>query len=458
MPKMNSVWAVAGNTIAQAVRMKIAVAVIVLLVVLLPMMSMIMVGDGTVHGKLQTFVSYGLSLTSLLLCVLTIAIATYTLTNDLNKKYIYLVLTKPIGRFQLLCGKLLGVVILDIFLLAVFAAIIYGLTLAIPRISGAGPEEIAKARREFFTARLSLTDEIDEAELNKLVAQAYEKLEKTNQLPQDVPMGKILSTLRGIEKLKTLAVEIGDRKIWEFENVKLPKPDEPLFIRYKYEVATEPADSKVYARWLIGDYRQIEYGTKGKETPIARADRADIIKTYHEFTIPGNVVTDDGYLAVVFMNPPINQTTVIPEDVEVLYRADYFGANYIRVVLVILARLIFLAVLGISASTWLSFPVAILICIVVFFIGTVNGFIIDSLDTLNTGAGLIYMITVKPILWFLPRFDGQFNPTQFMVTAKVLSWSFLAKVCVLLVFVKALLLYLLGVWIFSNREIAKITV
>ena len=92
-------------------------------------------------------------------------------------------------------------------------------------------------------------------------------------------------------------------------------------------------------------------------------------RTFHEFEVPADAVAEDGYLAVVFHNDFLNRTTVIPEEVEVLYRADSFTSNYVRVILLLLVRLIFLAVLGVSVSTWLSFPVAILICLAVFFIG-----------------------------------------------------------------------------------------
>ena len=92
---MRSIWAVATNTIKQAVRMKIAAVFIVLLLVLLPVMGISMTGDGTLKGRLQTFVSYGLSLTNLLLCLLTIIVSIYTLTNDIQQRQIYTVITKP---------------------------------------------------------------------------------------------------------------------------------------------------------------------------------------------------------------------------------------------------------------------------------------------------------------------------------------------------------------------------
>ena len=91
---MHSIWAVARNTLAQALRMKIAVVVILLLLVLLPLMSVVMGGDGTLLGKLQTFTSYGLGLISFLLCILTIAISAFTLSNDIKRQYIFLVITK----------------------------------------------------------------------------------------------------------------------------------------------------------------------------------------------------------------------------------------------------------------------------------------------------------------------------------------------------------------------------
>src|SRR4030043_2346886 len=98
---MHSIWGVAVNTIKQAVRMKIAAVFIVLLLVLLPFMGVSMTGDGTLKGRLQTFVSYGLSLTNLLLCLLTIIVTIYTLTSDIKQRQIYTVITKPISSYRL---------------------------------------------------------------------------------------------------------------------------------------------------------------------------------------------------------------------------------------------------------------------------------------------------------------------------------------------------------------------
>ena len=110
---MHSIWAVAINTIRQALRMKVALVFIVLLIVLIPVLGYTTTGDETLKGRLQTFVSYSLSLTSFSLCLLTIIVSIYSVTSDIDQRQIYTVITKPIYRYQLLLGKLLGVLLLD---------------------------------------------------------------------------------------------------------------------------------------------------------------------------------------------------------------------------------------------------------------------------------------------------------------------------------------------------------
>jgi ABC-type transport system involved in multi-copper enzyme maturation permease subunit len=130
---MRNIWAVATNTVKQAVRMKIAAVFIVLLMLLLPVMGFSMTGDGTLRGRLQTFVSYGLSLMSFLLCLLTIIASIYSVTGDIKHRQIYTVLTKPIRRFELLLGKLAGVTLLTVVLLVLFSAVIYAIAVYMPR-------------------------------------------------------------------------------------------------------------------------------------------------------------------------------------------------------------------------------------------------------------------------------------------------------------------------------------
>jgi hypothetical protein len=447
---MHSIWAVATNTIKQALRMKIAAVFVVLLIVLLPVMGVSMTGDGTLKGRLQTFVSYGLSLTNLLLCLLTIIVSIYTLTNDIKQRQIYTVITKPIRRFQLLLGKLLGVVLLNIALLVLFSAIIYTITVYTPKFYDASEADLIQVDNEFFTARAALT--LPEVDVTQEVLETYEKLKKTGQLPPESGENEIKAKLTRRKQLEKRAAVVGQWLVWEFNNVRVLDPNESLFIRYKYDVSINPPDLQVYSRWDIGDNRQYP---PAYESFLCK----DPIRTFRELEVPGNLVADDGYLVIRFLNVPLNRTTVIfpPDGLEVLYKADTFTANFVRVVLLILFRLVFLASLGTLAATFLSFPVAILFSLCIFFTATFSGFCLESFDYLGEKLTWVYYYTVRPLILLLPQFD-KFNPAQFLVPARIVPWSLLAQVAGLMICIKAFLLLLLALLIFKFREIAKIII
>jgi hypothetical protein len=447
---MRSIWAVATNTIKQALRMKIAAVFIVLLIVLLPVMGLSMTGDGTLKGRLQTFVSYSLSLTTLLLCLLTIIVTIYTLTSDIKQRQIYTVITKPIRRYQLLLGKLLGVVLLNAALLALFSAIIYAITIYTPKFSIVGQADLVQVENEFFTARAALVP--PEVDVTKEVLDAYEKLERDGQLPTDMPRSKIIDELTKRKQLEKRAAVVGEQLVWEFHNVKVLNPNGTLFIRYKYDVSVNPPDSQVYSQWEVGDSRQYP-------AEVAYFPRKDPIRTFRELEFPADLIAEDGYLAIRFLNVQLNDTTVMfpPDGLEVLYKADTFTANFIRVVLLILFRLIFLASLSLLASTFLSFPVAILLSLCILVTAIFSAFCLESFDYLGKDLSWVYHYTVRPMILLLPQFD-KFSPAKYLVPARLLSWPLLAKVAGLMICIKSLLLLLLALLIFSFREIAKIII
>ena len=451
---MHSIWAVATNTIKQAVRMKVAAVFLILLLVLLPVMGFSATGDGTLKGRLQTFVSYGLSLTSILLCLLTIIISIYSVTNDIEQRQIYTVITKPIRRSQFLLGKLLGVVLLDVILLSLFAAIIYTITIYTPKFFNATETERIQANNEFFTARAALA--VPAVDVSQEVKERYEQLKRSRELPENISYDEIITELTMQQQLAKRAADVGQVLVWEFDNVE--PLAQSMFIKFKYDVAVNPPDMQVYGRWFAGDYQYIRYGTESK-TPVYDRIHKHSVRNFHEIEVPADVVPEHGRLAVAFQNAPLNNTVIIfpPDGIEVLYKADTFTGNFVRAVLLILSRLIFLACLGILASTFLSFPVAILLCLVLFATASVSGFVIESFSYLSENISVIYSYTIKWIIQLLPQFD-KYNPTKFLVPARLLSWSLLARCAGVMVCIKAFLLLVIALVIFSYREIAKIII
>ena len=443
--------------------MKVAVVFTILLLVLLPVLGFTATGDETLKGRLQTFVSYALSLTSFLLCMLTIIVSIYSVTSDIDQKQIYTVVTKPIRRFQILTGKLLGVIALDVILLILFSAVIYAITIYTPKFTKASEEELVEANNEFYTARKPLT--VPEVDVTKEVADKYKQLDRRGELPANVPREEIITQLTQQAQLAKRAAGVGQVLQWEFKNVK--PLAESMFIKFKYDVPVNPPDSQAWGRWFVGDYQFFKYGTQS-ETPIYDEVHKHSVRNFHEIEIPAEVVPEHGHLAVAFMNVPPNSVAIIfpPDGLEVLYKADTFTGNFIRAVLLVMVRLVFLACLGLLASSFLSFPVAILFCFVIFFTASFSGFVIDSFSLLSENVGAVYSYSIKWLIQLLPQFD-KFNPSKFLVSAKLISWTDVAKVAVYpswwgfegdMIFVKATLLFLIALLIFSYREIARIIV
>ena len=457
---MLRVWAVAKTTIRQAVRMKVAIVFMLLLLILLPLLALSATGDGTLKGRLQTFVSYGLSLTSLLLCLLTIIISIYTITSDIEQHQIYTVVTKPIRRYQLLLGKLLGVLVLDVALLGLFLGLIYAGAVFMPRLVRVAPGEMEQVRNEFYTARTNV--KLPAEDVTKEVEDLYAKLQQENQLEAAFPgMSRpaILNQLTTRKRLEKQAVGPGEVLGWGFTNVRPADPNQYIFIRFKYDVSSVPVDEQVQARWRVGDMRPLPSGEPPK-TRVYMMDSKDTIRKFHEIAVPADAVAADGYLGVAFGNYPVNDTVVIfplGDGLELLYQVGGFEANFLRGGLLILCRLIFLACLGTLAASFLSFPVAILFCLVIFLTGTVSGFVLESFDLLSAGVGQVYALTVGLIVQLLPQFDKE-NPTRFLVMGRQMSWSLVGHVALVMVGIKALLLLAAGLVIFSLRELAKVIV
>jgi hypothetical protein len=457
---MGRIWAVARNTFVSSMRMKTAIVFMMLLIILLPVLSLTTTGDGTAMGRIQSFVSYGLGLVVFLLSFLTIIVSCYTLSSDIKHKQIFTVVTKPIRRFELVIGKMLGVVLLDLLLLIVFSSIIYGLTIQMPRFSKTSGDELTRLNNEFFTARASLKKTVDTQAIESRAVKTYNELKRTGQLDESRSRETVLAELRDAEKFNMYSAGPGGMVLWEFENVRPFDVNETVFIRFKFNASQTPVDKFIYGVWSIGDYRQVKYGSGNIKTPIYTVPRKDIVDTVHEFEVPAEVVAADGYLAVGFYNDPVNSTTVIfplEDGFEVLYKAGGFEKNFVFAVLMIFVRLVFLACLGVSLSTWLSFPVAILCCFTIFFMGVINGFVVQSFNYLSQNLAMFYKFTVKPLLWLLPKFDESQNIGKYLIDARLIGYGFLA-VSAGIFLIKSLILLLVGFFIFAEREIAKIIV
>jgi len=122
-----AVWAVARQTFTQCLRTKVAAVFGVLLAACLAALPAVMVGDGTLAGRIRTFLDYGTTIAAVLLSLVVILLSVGVVSNDVRDKHVFLVCVKPLARWQYVAGRWLGVVMLACLLLGLSGAMLYGM-------------------------------------------------------------------------------------------------------------------------------------------------------------------------------------------------------------------------------------------------------------------------------------------------------------------------------------------
>ncbi|MCD6378646.1 MAG: hypothetical protein J7L99_07345 [Planctomycetes bacterium] len=122
---MRNLWAVARETFIQSLRSRIITIFIILIACWIFYVGMTVEGDGTLKGKIQTFLAYSTSLTQLFLSLATIFLMATIITRDIRYKHIFTIVTKPIARWQYVVGRWLGVIFLNAMLLFPTMGVIY---------------------------------------------------------------------------------------------------------------------------------------------------------------------------------------------------------------------------------------------------------------------------------------------------------------------------------------------
>jgi hypothetical protein len=190
--------------------------------------------------------------------------------------------------------------------------------------------------------------------------------------------------------------------------------------------------------------------------------------------IPPEVIDDKGELRLtVFNNDPddpermkdITLVFVHGVGLESLYRADSFGANFWRAVGMLWVKLGFLAILGLSAATFLGFPVACLISLVVLVSAWISGFLMMEIHRYgiefeSTGAqGMAWVVrgVVTAVAGVLQQY-ARFSPAEQVADGRLVPWSDLGACFAWIGAGWCGVTGLLGWLIFRIRELGRVQV
>jgi len=526
---MNRIRAVMRNTIAQAVRNRAAFVVMGIYLLLVPVLPFVVRGDGTLQGLVHVVITYLLILAAALLSILTVALASTTLYDDLRERQIFIIESKPVRRWQLLVGKLLGILVIDAVLLAFVAVALLACVRIIIAQDRWNAVERELTRRQVLAARRALSPR--PAVSDDEVRRQYETLKQDGRLPEGITEQETLERIRKQLAMFANIVPPRGQRTWTFDGVRAFRGapaldrgtatgggpaalvaegknwrpdlwrhmtititggtgrgqvrsiagntadtlsvnnawDEPPDASSRYVIQSAPTLRVKFHRSDAASADPVPcvwgFGVPGTKdfyrTPPAEFKPGEFI----EIPIPLSAVGENGELQVRLFNASQDDIALVfsgSEAVRMLVPVSGFTGNLLRSLALLLAQLIFLAVLGLFFSTYVSFPLAPIaafsILLVIYMTGMVRTDIEKGYAFQRHGGGrtsVAYEYFVRGLVavldYSLPDFDTH---TASVSTGLEVPWGAVVRSVGGTVLLRGGLLMLLGAWIFHGRELA----
>ena len=453
---MQRILAITLLTMRAAIRYRLVLVLSAVLIGSVIVLPMVIKDDGTARGLTQIILTYTLALITAFLGFSTLWLACGTLARDVQEAQIQMVAVKPIPRWQIWIGKWFGILALNAILLGISSGAVFGLMQW--RAQKLPPDEQAILKSEIMVARGSAREPIPDFE-KQVEEQLKRRIEKT-----DLPVSDFDYMRTQIrEQLKAMDQVVGSdyRRQWEIPlgGAQVFLKDKPLFLRVKFNVAETRKAPTYLGLFAVGDPNSAElYQTNMSLSP----------DSFHELIVPPNLYNEEGVLIVNFVNR--NPTALLfsaEEGMEVLYPESSFGVNYFRGVTIIFFWLALLAAIGLSASSFLSFPVAAFVSVSVLIVAFSSGILALVLEQgtvleVNHETGFadkmawidyVALPLFKLILSMINLVLG-FSPIDALSTGRSITWWQLARAFAQIILLIGGMFGLIGITIFNRRELA----
>lgn len=485
----SGITAVARTLLDEAIRMRVALVLVILFVITLPLLPLLLDPDERLEYRVQFLLTWSLGATGFVLGLLTIFLASGSICGDIDSSRIHMTLTKPLGRLEFLIGKWLGLISLNMLLVLLGGTAIYVFTLLLTRTAATDMADRQAVESQVLTARRSVLPKHPRGEeFEKDMAAQIAALEKESpdafRSNRELQIGRIRHELIWQWHTVTASRE-GEFVFTGLEEVKAQSPVVQLQLKpHADNTDINRADVR-FALWLNGRAFPWRDG-KHQEYTLASS-------TLHTITLPSAAITDDGFLKVTFANrniipPGETEPTSINfspgKGLQLLHRVGSFEGNYLKGMVFMWLKLVTIAAVGVAASTYLGFPVATLLSLMVFLAAVGSSFLGDAVDfytgldfetaTLADMARLRFLVfqdflndgdywgCVKVILAIfgelflavIPSFN-RFDGVTSIATGQAVSGRSLAECVLRLGFVAPLAIGLLGWVIFERRDLVR---
>jgi hypothetical protein len=252
-------------------------------------------------------------------------------------------------------------------------------------------------------------------------------------------------------------------RVWRFSGLHVPRTKEVnITVRFKFLSSDRKSEEPDHVRW--------EFGVLNRTKAYGRDD-AFMPDEVHEMQVYADTIDADGTLEVRFRNMEPRLPTLIfseADAMQVLIPVGGFTANLARGLAVIFMEVLFIAILGLFCSTFLSFPVSPIVAVsfllLTFLASSLKaefekGFTMDQAGESPTAraAERVARATTTLLHSILPPFQ-KFSPSASVSSGEEVPLYGMVLDAVWSVgLVYGGLLMLLGSHIFERRELALAT-
>jgi len=470
------ITAVARNVLAEAVRMKISLVFIVLLIMLMASLPGLLDQATPLRYRVQTFLQYSTAGSFTLIAALAIFLGTATVCFEQRDKIIWQTATKPVRPWEYVAGKWLGVATVCFILLSVCGLGIYMFTEylrqrpAIGEVAAFIPREqddvitedrlvleyqvLVGRASERFTVTEDKVAAIRDAALKRYEEEDRIYREETKKSSEPPDRNKIIKEVQQEMLAEYLAIEPGNSEKFTFTQLQQArKLGKPLTLRYTVNAGGNlPSELYRITIWPKNQppmIREIHLGQ-----PLTLSMPASFV----------DPTTGDLELRIYnadYVNRSLNAETISfpPDGLEITFPVVSFGENFLRVLSVNAMKLAFLSMVGVVCGTFLAFPVANLVAFGVFICAESAPFLREAVTNMRTeedGQIIWWAWTAEKIAIPIAeafRFYGDLRPVGSLVEGRILPGDDIFGAAVVLLSLTAIL-FVIGSAIFRSRELA----
>ncbi len=475
------VFAVARNVLTEAVRLKVSLVFIVLLILGLAAVPGLLQETSPLRYRVQSFLQYGTSGAFWVIAMLTLLLSAASVTFEQRDRVIWQTMTKPVSAWQYVAGKWLGVCVLNAVLLAVCGSAVFMFTEYLrgqkaqgeimPYVATTGPGTISEDRRilhfQILQARVAVQPEspfdMNHPDMDRIIEDYVQRQKQISLDYEDTPATRAELREDIYKELMTAyrSIEPASSEVFRFTGLGAARErSTPIVLRFRIESGSNYPGETYRLMFIIGGVPYVRQAALGQMHVIDN--------------IPPTAIDSDGRLDITVVNGDpseglVNPLTLTfpPDGFQVTYSVGSYHWNFLRVMLVLWLKLAFLSILAISAATFLSFPVACLIAFGVFFAAQGAGYLKEASETYTSGAdpGLwrLVQLVVGPIAhgvaWTFQSYANLDAITR-LVDGRLLPWigvdaknPGVGRGLVILGIWSGVL-YMAGALIFRRRELA----